>query len=93
MLKCSGFWISLPVSELYARTIIVDIRYYYIDIVRILLLVIMPKTASAPSLTRVRSTKRCQCSICGKSLDSAETLDSHQRFEHSEPRILNPLLE
>ena len=24
------------------------------------------------------------CDICGKSFDSAEALDSHQRFEHSE---------
>ena len=44
----------------------------------------MPETASAPSSTRDRPTKQYRCSICGKSFDSAETLDSHHRFEHSE---------
>jgi hypothetical protein len=44
----------------------------------------MPETASAPSSTRDRPAKRYRCSICGKSFDSAETFDSHQRFEHSE---------
>jgi hypothetical protein len=53
----------------------------------------MPETAPASSSTRVRSTKQYQYSICGKSFDSAETLDSHRGFEHSEPGILNPSLE
>lgn len=51
----------------------------------------MPETASAPSSTRNRPTKRYQCSICNKSFDSAETFDSHQRFEHSEPGHSKPL--
>jgi predicted nucleic acid-binding Zn ribbon protein len=51
----------------------------------------MPETASAPSSTKDRPTKRYQCSICGKSFDSAETFDSHQKFEHSEPGHPKPL--
>jgi uncharacterized Zn-finger protein len=38
-----------------------------------------------------RPTKQYKCSICGKSFDSAETLDSHQRFEHSEPGHTKPV--
>lgn len=85
------FWFLslLLVLELHARTIF-TIRYYYIYVVHILL-VIMPETASAPSSTRNRPTKRYQCSICNKSFDSAETFDSHQRFEHSEPGHSKPL--
>ena len=51
----------------------------------------MPETASAPSSTRDRPTKRYQCNMCGKSFDSAETFDSHKRFEHSEPGHPKPL--
>ena len=51
---------------------------------------IMPETAASSS-TANRPTKRYQCSICGKSFDSAETFDSHQRFEHSEPGHPKPL--
>ena len=68
---------------------LLTIRYCYIYVVPILL-VIMPETASAPSSTKDRPTKRYQCSICGKSFDSAETLDSHQRLEHSEPGRSEP---
>jgi Zinc finger, C2H2 type len=50
----------------------------------------MPETALTPSSTRDRPTKQYRCSICGKSFDSAETLDSHQRFEHSEPGRTQP---
>jgi Zinc finger, C2H2 type len=50
----------------------------------------MPETALTPSSTRDRPTKQYRCSICGKSFDSAETLDSHQRFEHSEPGHTQP---
>jgi uncharacterized Zn-finger protein len=48
----------------------------------------MPEAASPSSTSR--PTKQYQCSICGKSFDSAETLDSHQRFEHSEPGHSKP---
>jgi hypothetical protein len=77
------------VSELYARTI-VD-HQILLHICCPILLVRMPETASAPSSTRDRPTKRYQCSICGKSFDSAETFDSHKRFEHSEPGHPKPL--
>lgn len=87
--KASGSNVCYLFSELYARTIF-DHRYCYIYVVPILL-VIMPETASAPSSTRDRPTKRYRCSICGKSFDSAETFDSHQRFEHSEPGHSKPL--
>ena len=49
----------------------------------------MPIGAASSSSTS-RPTKQYQCSICGKSFDSAETLDSHQRFEHSEPGHSKP---
>jgi len=52
----------------------------------------MPVTASISSNTN-KSTKQYVRNVCGKSFDSAETLSSHQRFEHSEPAILNPLQE
>lgn len=29
------------------------------------------------------STKEHRCSICGRTFDSVETLDSHKRMEHS----------
>jgi hypothetical protein len=48
----------------------------------------MPETAASSS-TRDQSTKQY---ICGKSFDCAETLDSHQRFEHSEIGHSRPLL-
>jgi hypothetical protein len=44
----------------------------------------MPEAASSSS-TRDRPTKQYRCGTCGKSFDSAEILDSHQRFEHSKP--------
>jgi DNA-binding Lrp family transcriptional regulator len=44
----------------------------------------MPVSASVSSNT-AKSTKQYVCNVCGKSFDSAETLSSHQRFEHSEP--------
>jgi len=42
----------------------------------------MPEAAA--SSTRNRPSKQYLCSICGKSFDSAETLSSHQKFEHNE---------
>jgi uncharacterized Zn-finger protein len=50
----------------------------------------MPIGAASTSTTRNR-TKQYQCSICDKSFDSAETLSSHQRFEHSESGHSKPL--
>jgi uncharacterized Zn-finger protein len=44
----------------------------------------MPDSASVSSNT-AKSTKQYVCNVCGKPFDSAETLSSHQRFEHSEP--------
>lgn len=55
-----------------------------------ILSVTMPVSASASS-NRNKPTKQYVCSICGKSFDSPETLDSHQRFEHSEPGHSKPL--
>jgi uncharacterized Zn-finger protein len=43
----------------------------------------MPVSASVSSNTN-KSTRQYVCKVCSKSFDSAETLDSHQRFEHSE---------
>lgn len=43
----------------------------------------MPVRASISSI-RIKSTKQYVCNVCCKSFDSAETLSSHQRFEHSE---------
>jgi hypothetical protein len=53
-------------------------------------LIIMPETAASPS-TRNRQSKQYRCRECGKPFDSAETLDSHQRFEHSEPGHSKPV--
>ena len=50
----------------------------------------MSETAASPS-TRNRPSKQYRCSECGKPFDSAETLDSHQRFEHSEPGHCKPV--
>jgi hypothetical protein len=51
----------------------------------------MPETAPTSSSTRNRPSKQYLCSICGKSFGTAETLDPHQRFEHSEPGHCKPL--
>jgi hypothetical protein len=64
-----------------SERLLLTIRYYYLAVVH-LLLIIMPEAASSSS-TRDRPTKQYRCSTCGKSFDSAETLDSHQRLEHS----------
>jgi uncharacterized Zn-finger protein len=89
MLKCSGFWIPLSVSELYVRMTIVDYQ--------ILLhrchphnIVTMPETAPALSSTRYRPTKQYQCDICGKTFDSMEILNSHKRLDHSESGSQTP---
>ncbi len=55
-----------------------------------ILLLVMPETAASPS-TRNRPSKQYRCSECGKPFDSAETLDSHQKFEHSEPGHSKPI--
>ena len=47
----------------------------------------MPVSASISSNT----TKQYVCNVCGKPFESAETLDSHQRFEHSEAGHSQPL--
>ena len=54
----------------------------------------MPEAAPASSSSTIdRPTKHKQyrCSICGKPFDSAETLDSYQRFEHSESGHFKPV--
>ena len=43
----------------------------------------MPETAASSS-SKNRPSKQYRCNICDKPFDSAETLDSHRRFEHSE---------
>ena len=50
----------------------------------------MPETAASSSTTS-KPSKQYRCSFCDKSFDSAETLDSHHRFEHSEPGHSKPL--
>jgi hypothetical protein len=55
-----------------------------------MLLVIMPET-SASSSAGNRLSKQYRCSECSKPFDSAETLNSHQRFEHSEPDHSKPV--
>ncbi|CAN5528285.1 hypothetical protein BH18THE2_BH18THE2_43760 [soil metagenome] len=47
-------------------------------------IIVMPETAASSSSNKNKPSKQYLCSICGKSFDSAETLDSHQRLEHSE---------
>jgi hypothetical protein len=56
------------------------------------IIIIMPETAASSS-SRNRPSKQYQylCNICDKPFDSAETLDSHQRFEHSEPGHSKPV--
>jgi len=45
----------------------------------------MPETAGLSSSTGERPSKQqYKCNVCNKSFDSAETLESHKRFEHSE---------
>ena len=52
----------------------------------------MPETAaSSSSSPRNRASKQYRCSLCDKPFDSAETLDSHQRFEHSKPGHSKPV--
>jgi uncharacterized Zn-finger protein len=50
----------------------------------------MPVSAFISSNTN-KSTKQYVCNVCSKSFDSAETLDSHQRFELSEAGHSQPL--
>jgi hypothetical protein len=49
----------------------------------------MPVSASISSNT-AKSTKQYVYNVYGKTFDSAETLSSHQRFEHSESGHLKP---
>ncbi|HYZ58067.1 MAG TPA: C2H2-type zinc finger protein [Nitrososphaeraceae archaeon] len=76
------------VSEPNARTLfeILDILTYFVYV----LLVVMPETAVSSS-TSSRPSKQYRCSLCDKPFDSAETLDSHQKFEHSEPGHRKPV--
>jgi Zinc-finger double-stranded RNA-binding len=50
----------------------------------------MPETAVSSS-TSNRPRKQYRCSLCDKPFDSAETLDSHQNFEHSNPGHCKPV--
>jgi hypothetical protein len=55
----------------------------------------MPETAASSSTrNRPGPSKQHQYrySLCDKPFDSAETLDSHQRFEHSEPGHSKPVV-
>ena len=64
-------------------------RYCYIYVATIL--VIMSETAGLSSSARNRPSKQqYRCNICNKSFDSAEMLESHKRFEHSEPGKSKP---
>jgi len=52
----------------------------------------MPETAASPSSPpRNRPSKQYRCSQCGKSFDNAETLESHQKFEHTESGHSKPV--
>jgi hypothetical protein len=54
--------------------------------------IIMPEAAGSSSSTRNRLSKQQYwCNVCDKSFDSAETLSSHQRLEHSEPGHSKPV--
>jgi hypothetical protein len=53
------------------------------------MLLVMPVSASV-SLNTAKPTKQYVCNVCGKSFDSAETLSSRHRFEHSEPGHSKP---
>jgi hypothetical protein len=67
---------------------LLDILPYFVYV----LLMIMPETAASPSSSgRSRPSKQYRCRLCDKLFDSAETLDSHQRFEHSEPGYSKPV--
>ncbi|MDQ4013102.1 MAG: hypothetical protein M3146_05175 [Thermoproteota archaeon] len=69
---------------------LLDILTYFVYV----LLVAMPETAAASSSTRNRpgpSKQQYRCNICDKPFDSAETLDSHQKFEYSEPGHSKPV--
>jgi len=50
----------------------------------------MPVSASISSNPN-KSIKQYVCKACGKLFDSAETLDSHQRFEHNETGYPKPI--
>ena len=43
----------------------------------------MAMAASASNAQRSSALKEYRCSICSKIFDSAETLDSHKRIDHS----------
>ncbi|HKG30496.1 MAG TPA: hypothetical protein VKA91_04435 [Nitrososphaeraceae archaeon] len=52
----------------------------------------MPETSASPSSSaRNRPSKQYRCSLCDKPFDSTETLESHKRFEHSEPGHSKPV--
>jgi uncharacterized Zn-finger protein len=56
---------------------------------KLCILLVMPVSASVSSNT-AKSTRQYVCKVCSKSFDSAETLSSHQRFEHGEPGHSKP---
>ena len=56
---------------------------------KLCILLVMPVSASISSNTN-KSAKQYVCNVCGKSFDSAETLDSHKRFEHNELEQYKP---
>jgi hypothetical protein len=66
---------------------LLDILTYFVYV----LLVAMPETAASSSSRNRPSKQQYRCNICDKPFDSAETLDSHQRFEHSEPGHSKPV--
>jgi hypothetical protein len=67
---------------------LLDILTYFVYV----LLIIIPETAASPSSSgRSRPSKQYRCGLCDKPFDSAETLDSHQKFEHSEPGHSKPV--
>ena len=82
-----GIWdLAKPTRD--SSNFSIYVRYSYIFCLRITSR--MPETAVSPS-TGNRPRKQYRCSLCDKPFDSAETLDSHQKFEHSEPGHRKPV--
>jgi hypothetical protein len=66
---------------------LLDILTYFVYV----LLVAMPETAAISSSIDRSSKQQYRCNICDKPFDSAETLDSHRKFEHNEPGHSKPV--